>query len=407
MNKPPLKPYLLILISVIGMVASSIGIIQNAAGVFFLPMSQSLGLGMGALAFSTTLTNLLTGFTSPFAMRLLKKYSFVKVMRIAIVGASVATLLMAFSTELWQLYTLAILRGFSSSFFALAPVVYLIGNWFEAKQGLVMGIAMSFTGIFGALLSPLLNQLIQVSSWQMGYVAVSILIMMTAFTGTSWLKADPKLMGLQAYGASTLQHESEAVIAQKPKFSLFFWMLVSFTLLTATLTGLVQHFPNYSLTLGLSSATGALMVSSAMVGNVIFKLIMGSLSDKFGSIKAVSVIFTINALAILGLLSFQNQASQAVLMLLAFMMGSIYANIAVGTPLLTKTFYPKEQAPIVYAYLTSFVSAGGASSIYIFGVLYDVFGHYRYGIWALLSVQLMVIILFYRLVRLRKQVSSI
>lgn len=406
MEKTVLKPYVLILIAVIGMIASSIGIVQNAAGVFFLPMSQSLGLGMGALAFSATLTNLLTGFSSPIAMRLLKRYSFVHVMRLGIVGASLATLGMAFSTQLWQFYTLAIIRGFSSSFFALAPVVYLIGNWFEAKQGLAMGLAMSFTGIFGAILSPVLNQVIQVTSWQMGYVVVSILIMLTAFTGTFWLQVDPKQSGHKAYGASSISHPSEGVIAQKPAFNGFFWLLVSFTLLTATLTGLVQHFPSYSLTIGLSSTTGALMVSSAMLGNVVFKLIIGSLSDKFGSIKAISTIFIINSCALVGFLSFQSLAHQTLLIVLAFMMGSIYANVAVGTPLLTKTFYSKEQAPTVYAYLTSFVSVGGASAIYIFGLLYDIFGHYQYGLWALVMIQMTVITLFYGLVLFRKNLSK-
>lgn len=394
MLKKSFRPYLLTLIAVFGMASSSIGVIQNSVGVFFLPVTQSLGFGIGAFAFHATLSNVLTGLSSPFSLKLLRKGHFVRTMRFGILVASLSTILMAYSTQLWHFYLLGVLRGVGSSFFALAPIMYILGNWFEVKQGLAMGLAMSFSGLVGALFNPLLNELIGIIGWQNAYLLMGTATFITAFTGTFWLKPVPSHLGLLAYGAKP--KEVIEVVHEKPhtapKFNLLFISLALFALLAPSLSAIVQHFPAYTKTLGQSSSVGALMVSSAMVGNVIFKLVIGWLSDRFGQYKAVLSMFSISFISLV-LLNLLANTLPWVLILIAFMYGSIYAVAAVGIPLLTKFAYPGSQSAQTYAYLSPFVSIGSALTIYILGFFYDTFNNYSFSLHYLLVVGSIALIL--------------
>ena len=58
----------------------------------------------------------------------------------------ISTLLTAFSTRVWQLNLLGILRGAGLCCFHLGVVTMIIGNWFEASRGAI-------TGAWGAALS--------------------------------------------------------------------------------------------------------------------------------------------------------------------------------------------------------------------------------------------------------------
>lgn len=393
-------PYLFTLIAVFGMASSSIGVIQNAVGVFFLPVHQDLGFGIGAFAFHATLSNVMTGLFSPISLRALRRYDFIKMMRWGILVASGSTFMMAYATHLWQFYLLAILRGMGSSFFALAPIMYIIGNWFKAKQGLAMGLAMSFSGVVGAILNPLMAQLIQTADWSSAYRIMGVLVFVTAFTGTLWLKPHPEILGLHAYGDEGVKSKIDPAMDQTlPSLGLFFGILAMYAFFSSSLSGLVQHFPTYTLTLGLQSALGSYMVSAAMIGNVVFKLVIGELSDRLGIVKSLMLMFSSALVSILTLMGFTSSCSNWLLILSAFLMGSVYAVVAVGTPLLTKHFYPGPSSALVYANLSALVSIGSASAIFVFGAIYDRFGSYAWVLRILLSCLFLVILLLMWMIR--------
>ena len=49
------KKHLITLLAICGMLASSVGLVQNVAGLFFDPLAESLGAGRGPVAFSLTI----------------------------------------------------------------------------------------------------------------------------------------------------------------------------------------------------------------------------------------------------------------------------------------------------------------------------------------------------------------
>lgn len=393
--------YKLTLISLITMAMSAIGIIQNVSGIFFLPMSQELGTGIASLSLTLTLSSLATGFSSPFMIQFMVKRDFMKIMRLGVTITAISTIAMAFTSSLWLIYALSIIRGIASSSFSLAPIVYLIGNWFEEKHGFVTGLVMSFTGITGVILNPLVNSLIDSLNWRYGIAFTGLLLFVFTFFGTLWLKPHPEDKGLLAYGAKT------KVIKEEPKseklklnVNLFFILLAIYTMGSASLTSMIQHFPTYTLTIQQSTSVGALMVSSAMFGNLFFKFVLGSLSDKIGIIKASLVIASTYLISQISFNFLPITNSQFILIIMSFLMGSVYSAVAVGIPLITKHFYPKDEANLVYASLTSLISIGSASGVVIMGMIYDYTHSYAYGFFSLMSVQIIALIILFILIKL-------
>ncbi len=397
--------YKLTLIALITMAASSIGIIQNVSGVFFLPMSQELGTGIASLSMTLTLSSLATGFSSPIMIRFMVKRDFIKLMRFGIMISALSTVLMAFTSNLWIIYALSIIRGIATSSFSLAPIVYLISNWFEEKHGFVTGLVMSFTGITGVIFNPIVNSIITSLNWRYAMGFTGILMFILTFVGTFWLKPHPEDRGLLAYGAheKVIDQQNQKSESLKLKINLFFILLAIYTMFSSSLTSMIQHFPAYSLSIGQTSSIGALMVSAAMVGNLSFKFILGTLSDYIGIIKATLVIALTYFISQISFNFLPIQNSEFLLMMMAFFMGSIYSAVAVGIPLVTKHFYPKEESNIVYASLTALISIGSASGVVIMGLIYDMTQSYAYGFLSLLIVQLTSLSILFVLLKLHKQ----
>ncbi len=396
------KYYNLTIISLMCMAASAVGMLQNVVGIFFLPISQDLNTGIASLSLSATIMSLSTGFSAPITMRYMVKNDTMKMMRVGIVVAALTTFLIAFANSLWQIYALSIIRGIATGTFGLAPIMYFIGNWFEEKQGFVTGLVMSLTGLTGVIFNPLVNFLIISLNWRLAMGFTSLFILVLTYVGTLWLHPYPKDVGEVAYGHKVAHSDSKPHEKLKIKFNFFFILLAFYATLTASLSALIQHFPNYSLTINLDSTVGALMVSFAMAGNVFFKFVLGTLSDRVGVIKSIVFISLIYTSSLVAFIFFPIESSKILLMIFAFFMGSIYSVVAVGITLLTKAFYPKEEANLVYASLTTFIAIGASGGVVVMGLIYDLFGSYLMGQIGLLSFVLLTLLLITMMKMIKK-----
>jgi hypothetical protein len=87
---------------------------------------------------------------------------------LTVIATSAVLAGMSFVGELWQVYVLFAVSGC----FAVASTRLLISlvtaNWFTAKRGLAISIALSGSGFGGAILSPIVSSLIVSVGWRQG-----------------------------------------------------------------------------------------------------------------------------------------------------------------------------------------------------------------------------------------------
>lgn len=166
-----------------GIAASSIGMLTNSAGVFYSPVAAALGVGRGAFALHTSLCTLLAGFLSPVAARLMKKFPIRLLLTIGILFSCGSTALMSVTHSIWGFYVLGLAKGIGFAFCTLMPITTIIGNWFEARRGMATGIALAFSGLGGAIFSPMLTSLIQSVGWEKAYLLSAVISVVLALPG--------------------------------------------------------------------------------------------------------------------------------------------------------------------------------------------------------------------------------
>ena len=329
--------------------ASSIGLCTNAIGVFYTPVAKSLKVLKGTFAMHATLSTLATALTSLKMSKVIKKYFYKEVLLIGVILSSGATWLMSYSTSVYLFYILGILRGIGVGIYGMVPITVVITNWFDKKHGLATSLALSFSGLSGA---------------------ICILVLVLPALIVPW-NIDPRKEHLLPYG---YQNRKETTKVQNNKIKLLtisFLCMCLFTLLHTSITGISQHLSGIAVSIHLSATIGATFMSFTMIGNISTKLLIGFLSDLLSPIKAVIMMILINCLSLV--LLFLGVIHQETLLLYigSLMFGSIYSVGAVGIPMLTRYFFGNENYARTYSVIGFLTNVGSASSLTLIGYLYD------------------------------------
>lgn len=376
-----------------GLAASSIGVSINSSGIFYTPVSESLGIMRGSFSMHMTIFSLMTAISSLFIPKLMKKVSY-KILLIVSVSVAVATTaLMGAVSSIPMFYLLGALRGVSTSVFSIVPLTMVVNGWFEKHHGLATSIVFGFSGLAGSICSPVLSMVIENTSWQTGYLVKAGIILCLCLPALICpFHVDSRQDGLLPYGykekaKQTNEQHSKSFSYTTVAFISFF----IFGLMCSCITSVTQHFPGYGESLGYSVTISAMLLSAGMIGNIISKLIIGALSDHFGSIKATITMIIVNTLGII-LLMLGN--SSVLLIAGAFLFGSSYSIGAVGLPLLTKHFFGVDNYADVFPKISFASNIGAAVSLSMVGYIYDFFGSYMYAfIIALVMIAICIITL--------------
>ena len=371
-----MKKHWLVLVCCCGLAAASIGISINSSGVFYTPVSKNLHMLRGTFSMHMTLFSLATAMMSLFVPKIYEKFAFKKVLTISVIVAVASTAAMALGKNALTFYILGAVRGMSTSLFSIVPITIIIN------------------GLGGTICSPILSSIISSFNWQMGYLLKAILILLLCLPALIYpFKMTAFDEGLVPYG---YQERKETI--QKQTTSSFHFISVSFIaffifgMLISCITSVTQHLPGYGESLGYPLTTCAMLLSAGMMGNIVSKLIIGSLSDYFGEMKATLMMIGVN---ILGIILLMIGKSMVLLIIGAFMFGSCYSLGAVAVPLLTKYFFKTENYAKAFPTISFASNVGAAISLSLVGYIYDFFGSYLYAfIIALTMIMISLAFLF-------------
>lgn len=366
--------YLFVLIAMCGFSCGAYGIVMNAAGVFFTPIAQEFNVGKGAVSMTLTIASISMALGGLLVPKLLKEKSLKILFITACAMMALSTVGMAMSHSLLLLYVANAIRGFGGGLVSFVTMSIFVNHWFYAKHGLATSITMGFSGISGAILSPLFTSLISTIGWRSTYLVSSglfILFLLPAILLPFTLK--PETSGLKAYGIeerkeSSVQYDD----VQGTPFS--FFLVCAVAVGANVVIGLVQHFPSYALSIGSTAEVGALMLSLALIGNIISKLTAGAMADLLGTRNSLLIISSLFLAAIVILLVSKNVIF---LYLGALLTGCGYGIGAVGITLMTKSLFGVEGFTRVYPVVAFVGSISYALATTAIGYLFDLTGSYQ------------------------------
>jgi MFS family permease len=292
----------------------------------------------------------------------------------------------------YQWYIAGAVMGFAASFVLLAPAPIMITNWFAAKKGLAMGLAMACSGLGGAIMGPIGASFITNFGWRNAYLLMALISAIVVLPFTIFVvRFSPARVGLEPYGAEAAApapaktdatDKAEAakktvlpvVTARVALSSPAFWLLFLSMGLVASATTYAQHLPGFAQSIGLSAGVGASLLSALMIGNIIGKLTLGVLNDRIGARNAMCAGLVIVFLAFVGLCF--NISAVPVLLVLCGVIGFSLSMTAVSNPLVcAEVFGPRDYSQ-VFAYVSMAVSLVSAFFVTVVGYIYDATGAY-------------------------------
>lgn len=367
-----------VLIVCCGLAASSIGISINSSGVFYTPVSESLGIMRGTFTMHMTIFSLVTALSALIVPKLMNKFKYKLILIISVIVAVISTAVMAYSKSVYVFYLLGAIRGFSTGLFSIVPLTMIINGWFKKHHGLATSIVFGFSGLGGAICSIILSNCILKFGWNVTYIIKASIILILCLPAIIY----PFEVSAIDEGKIPLGYDKDEKIEKNINkgnnfnfITIGFICFAIFAFINTTITGITQHFPGFSETIGKSAAVGSALLSAAMIGNVITKLIIGFLSDRIGAVKASITMILVNILGIILVIS----SSQTIILLSgAFLFGSIYSVGAVGLPLLTKYFFGIDNYPKVFPIISFLSNIGAALALSIVGYIYDFTKSYNY-----------------------------
>lgn len=418
------RRYASIVVLMCCMAAATIGVAQNTPGVFYAPVSEDLGVLTGTYSFFGTMQLLAIALMSLVVPRMLKTFGIKWMVLMGIFCMAMSTIVLAFATSIRIVFLCGAIRGVGCALCANIPITIIINNWFHAKNGTATSIALSFSGLAGAIFSPVLTGCIGAFGWRIAYlVQAGILVacMMpplimplhvtpqeegllplgdepTAPAQSAPAKGSAKSgprIGIAGKSASVTTSANAAGTAFDFK-SVGFICFATFVFMHCLITGLAQHISGYAQSIGMTAGFGALLLSLSMIGNILSKLLIGMLTDKLGALRSSLVMLGVNVLALVLILLGARTATRWMLVVGSLLYGSVYAVAAVGIALLTRRFFGDANYSNTYPKLSFISSIGCAVAIPAIGYVYDFTGAYDYAVIACLVIHAIDLVLITR-----------
>lgn len=176
-------------------------IFVNCMSLFQPLIVSDLGISLAQYNISNAISTVVSVVGSLVIGHVADKVSGRVLGSLTVIATSAVLAGMSFVGELWQVYVLFAVSGC----FAVASTRLLISlvtaNWFTAKRGLAISIALSGSGFGGAILSPIVSSLIVSVGWRSAFLVLAAVCIVAALPITAYsFHTKPSEIGLKPLG---------------------------------------------------------------------------------------------------------------------------------------------------------------------------------------------------------------
>ena len=385
----------------------------NAAGIFVLPITESLGISRSSYSVASSLLyGLFSCLLQMVSGPAYKRFGYRKMIGFGLPLVMASYLIVGFSKNITWLCIGYALRGISFGLCASASANRLINEWFHRHRGLVWGVLAAVTGLGGSIWCLILPHVIQQSGWRSAYVLATGLIGVILIVNLLFIRNKPADIGLQPYGEGEyikkknvsdihFQGCSFSELVRQPVFYL--------TLVTLFLIFFSVYLPNAVMVAhlcdnGLTDVEAAGLEGVYLIALAVSKVVIGWLMDRIG-VRKVTIICCLCAVVSMLFLPAVANYSQALPCMIIY--GFAMPLTTVIVPALTIDLFGNNSYITAMGVFTAMVSGGRMLSGPISNVVYDKLGSYtlafQVGAIAMLLMVAMLGIIYRQANKLKKQ----
>jgi MFS family permease len=302
--------------------------------IFFLPITNELGLSRAATSLVFSLARAEGAVEGPLAGYVIDRYGPRPMMIAGVLMSGLGYMLLAtvhsytaFLTVYLGVISLAFSAGFMHS-----PMV-LANSWFIRRRAMAMTLISSAIGIGGTLITPLLAYTVQTWGWRYGAFIAGVSLIVAGIPIALYVKRSPETMGLvpdgvsprsedkreapnYASGISERGHEPDFTLKQALKTAAFWKLILATTTRVGVFNSITVHFVPIMVWRGASEARAAAMLATMALMSLPSHLFVGWIADRVHKPTLMAICMLIGAGAV-GILAYgENEWSLWVFTLL-------------------------------------------------------------------------------------------
>jgi MFS family permease len=384
--------------------------VQFSFGVFMPYISADTGWSRGALSLPYSMYVFVYSALGLISGRLTDRWG----PRVVLVAGgcllSSGIMLMSRVGMLWHLYLVLGLLAASGMSAAYVPCNATVVRWFMLKRGLALSITSSGASFGMFIFPPLTTILITSYGWRGAYLILGLLAVCTIVGCATLIVRDPEKMGLHPDGQAheLLLPEQTSNIDPDESFTLAeaqrtdaFWLLNAIFALTWLVVFMpMVHIVPFAVDLGISPFRAAMTISVIGFAGFAGRLIIGTLSDRFGRVATLGMCLLLQGLSFV---SFTISSGLVLLYLAAAVFGFSYGGVTALFPALVGDFFGRAQVGAIVGFIFAIAGSPAAFGPLIAGYLYDASHSYSIAFEMSAALNLAALLLLFMLKKPEKR----
>jgi MFS family permease len=387
------------------------GLHQFGFTVFFLPISQDLGISRAATSLAFSLSRAQGAIEAPLVGYLIDRYGPRPIIVTAVFLAGVGYILLSWVTSytgFMVVYLGVICLAFIAGF-VHSPMV-VANSWFIRQRARAMTVVSAAVPIGGALISPLLAVGVASLGWRWAAFASGCIFLLVCLPLSFQLTRSPESMGLRPDGEVTPPNSASNAGAdaatdnnaiadftsrQAMKTWVFWLLVISMTARVTCYSTATVHFIPLMVWKGLSEGAAATLLGAFASINLVAHFLLGWIADRVNKPKLLAACHFLPALSLPPLF-----VDSGYWQLLLFT--TTFTFLDASFPIIWATvgdFFGRRNFATIRGMMSFFYMWGSFAGPVMAGAIYDRTQSYLTVLWILLALLLFATLLVLFLIR--------
>ena len=362
--------------------------VRAAPGVLIVPLEEEFHWSRATISFAVGVNLLLYGAIGPFAAALMDRFGVRRMMALALAAIGGGVAFSPAMHEPWQLILLwGVVVGLSTGFVGAYLAAYIAARWFQARQGIVVGVLTAANAAGQLVFLPTMAWLVTNAGWRLMSLVLAGAVILFLPVLLLLMRDRPQDLGLAPYGArpslrpAAPPQGNPVTVAFRAlrdgARSRDFWLIAgSYFVCGASTNGLIgTHLIPACVDHGLAEVLGASLLAGTGVFAFIGGMASGWLSDRFDNRFLLFWYYGLRGLSLM-YLPFALDMSFYGLTLFSVFYGLDWIAGVPPTVRLLSRAVGAERTGIMVAWITVIHQVGGAAIAYLAGVARISFGTY-------------------------------
>jgi MFS family permease len=292
------------------------GLHQYGFTVFFLPVTQDLGLTRASTSLAFSLARAEGSLVAPLVGYLLDRYGPKPLMFTAALLAGIGYILFA-AVNSYTTFLIVYLGVISLAFtagFVHAPTV-VANSWFIRLRARAMTVVSAAVPVGGAIITPLLAIAVRSFGWRWAAALAGALFLLLGLPLCLGIKRSPESIGMQPDGLplepdkngerahdGTATHDPDVTAREAFRSPVFWNLICSMTCRSAAFTTVTTHFIPMMVWKGLSQTEASVLLAGFAIINLPIHFLLGWIADFVNKPKLVTICLFLGVVAVIPML---------------------------------------------------------------------------------------------------------